>query len=395
MKEILTKRIGAIDAMRAITMFLMLFVNDMAGIPGVAHWLKHAEMTEDMLGFSDLVFPAFLFCVGLSVPYAIQARYRKGDDALQVIGHVVERTVALVVMGLFTLGFTPVEGGISRQCYLLLMVLGFVLIWNVYPKSEGWKNTLWRVLRWAGMALLLYLAVSRDIAGNPLKVSWWGILGLIGWTYMVSAGAYIFTRGRLLPLAITLAVVMVLSVIVHSQIVPDDWGLRFLLLPFMPSDWTLHALGLTGVITSVLMQRAAERGVSPSVQISWMLGVAVVLLVAGFVAHNYWIISKIQATPTWYCFCMAIFLPMLGFLYWLTDVKGKRNAFRLIRAAGTATLTCYIVPYAWYAVQPLLGASSPAMFNYGGWGLVRSAVFALVIVLLVEALGKLHVKLKI
>ena len=126
-----------------------------------------------------------------------------------------------------------------------------------------------------------------------------------------------------------------------------------------------------------------------------MIGVAVVLLVAGFVAHNYWIISKIQATPTWYCFCMAIFLPMLGFLYWLTAVKGKRNAFRLIRAAGTATLTCYIVPYAWYAVQQLLGASYPAMFNYGGWGLVRSAVFALVIVLLVEALGKLHVKLKI
>ena len=54
------KRVASIDIIRALTMLTMLFVNDFAGMSGLPHWLHHAAMDEDMLGFSDLVFPAFL-----------------------------------------------------------------------------------------------------------------------------------------------------------------------------------------------------------------------------------------------------------------------------------------------------------------------------------------------
>lgn len=37
----------------------------------------HARMDEDMMGFSDTIFPAFLFCMGMSVSFAIQNRYKK------------------------------------------------------------------------------------------------------------------------------------------------------------------------------------------------------------------------------------------------------------------------------------------------------------------------------
>ena len=53
-------RIATIDVFRAITMFLMLFVNDIPGVKQIPHWLLHAEMNEDMLGFSDISFPCFL-----------------------------------------------------------------------------------------------------------------------------------------------------------------------------------------------------------------------------------------------------------------------------------------------------------------------------------------------
>ena len=74
------KRVAAVDVLRAITMTLMLFVNDFAGIPDIPYWLHHAKMTEDMMGFSDVVFPAFFFCMGMSVVLAIDARYSKGDS---------------------------------------------------------------------------------------------------------------------------------------------------------------------------------------------------------------------------------------------------------------------------------------------------------------------------
>ena len=65
----------------------------------VPHWLMHAAADEDMLGFSDTIFPAFLFCMGMSVSFAIQNRYKKGDTTTQVIAHIFWRTVALIAWG--------------------------------------------------------------------------------------------------------------------------------------------------------------------------------------------------------------------------------------------------------------------------------------------------------
>ena len=45
------RRIQSLDVFRAITMFFMLFVNEMAGVKGLPHILYNAGMNEDMLGF--------------------------------------------------------------------------------------------------------------------------------------------------------------------------------------------------------------------------------------------------------------------------------------------------------------------------------------------------------
>ena len=82
-----SNRIAAVDVMRALTMTLMLFVNDIAGLQNIPHWLLHAEINEDMMGFSDTIFPAFIFCMGMSVVLAIDTRYRthtKDQDASDI-----------------------------------------------------------------------------------------------------------------------------------------------------------------------------------------------------------------------------------------------------------------------------------------------------------------------
>ena len=136
-------RIASIDIFRGLTMLMMIFVNDFAGMTGIPHWLGHAATEEDMLGFSDLVFPSFLFCVGLSIPHAVGARYRKGDSGLQVLVPVCLRSLALVVMGVFTMNMGGVEGGLSRPVFTLLAVAGFFLVWNAYPVRKDGTWTLW------------------------------------------------------------------------------------------------------------------------------------------------------------------------------------------------------------------------------------------------------------
>jgi predicted acyltransferase len=70
-----TQRLVSIDALRAIVMVLMIFVNDLWSLTGIPGWLEHAPGDANYMGLADVVFPAFLFIVGLSVPYAIERRY--------------------------------------------------------------------------------------------------------------------------------------------------------------------------------------------------------------------------------------------------------------------------------------------------------------------------------
>ena len=160
------KRIAAIDIMRALTMLWMLFVNDIPAVQGVPQWLFHAEATEDMLGFSDLVFPAFLFCVGMSIPFAIDSRLKRGTSMGATIGHVLLRSLALVVMGLFLLNRHKGEEGIDSNYMLMMSVAGFFLIWRDYPPRH---QRLFRLMRYAGIVLLAGLMLYCDIQGHPFE----------------------------------------------------------------------------------------------------------------------------------------------------------------------------------------------------------------------------------
>lgn len=388
-----TQHIAAVDVFRALTMFLMLFVNDIPGLKDIPHWLLHAKIDEDMMGFSDTIFPAFLYCMGMSIPFAIQNRANKGDNSLQIISHIAQRTIALLAMGLFTLNCGK-AGGISYQGFSILMTIGFFLTWSRYPKATGFKRHLFRGMKLAGIALLAFLVIYKDVEGVPFRQGWWGILGLIGWTYAVCAGIYLFTRENLCRNLLAWIVLIGLAIASHTDWIPQEYGSRIVLLPFIPSDWTLHALGMSGIVTSLLLQRYADRE-HPARFIGILFGIGVAALVCALFAHPHWIISKIQATPTWLFYCLAMYFPLFGLFYWLTDVKGKASWFKLIKPAGTATLTCYVLPYLWYPIQQLLGWYYPQALCSGVAGLLRSLLFSFIIICIAGLLVKMNVRLKI
>lgn len=390
MKE-LSHRVASVDVLRAITMTLMLFVNDFAGMPDIPYWLNHAKATEDMMGFSDVVFPAFIFCMGMSVVLGMDARYRKGDSTLQVIAHMFWRTVALIVMGLFTLNVSS-AGVLSYSGFMLLMVLGFFLVWGVYPKWTGRKRWLIVGAKSAGVVLLGWMVLYKDICGSPFETGWWGILGLIGFTYAVCAVIYLFTRGNYWANVVAWCVLILLMLGGKSEIIPYEYATRVVFLTFIPGDMTLHALGFSGVLTILTLRRLREQ---PNRLLGVLTAAGVVMLALAIVCHQHWIISKIQATPTWAFYCLAMFFPAAGFLYWLCDMRGHANWFDVIRPAGTATLTCYIIPYVWYAVMGLFSLHYPAVINAGYIGLIRSAVFALVIIQITGLLSLARIRLKV
>ena len=76
----------------------------------------------------------------------------------------------------------------------------------------------------AGVVLLATLVIYKDLNGKPFHTSWWGILGLIGWTYAVCAGIYLFTRESLRKNAVAWFAVITLAVISHSGLIPEEYG---------------------------------------------------------------------------------------------------------------------------------------------------------------------------
>ena len=384
-----TARIATIDVFRAITMFLMLFVNDIPGIKQIPHWLLHAKADEDMLGFSDIIFPCFLFVMGMSVPFALLKRQEKGESIFSTSRHILERTIALIVMGLFTVNLGSYDGaatGIPYSWYTILLVVSFFLTWNLYPKADGIRKYLFTGMKWTGVLLMVALfCLFEGKNGAVFAPKWWGILGLIGWSYLVTAIVFLIVRIRLIPMTIAWLVVLALTILSHNGM---------LNLSFLPSDMTHHALSVSGAFASVLLIHWGNRE-KPFKFMGTMFALGASMLALFFLSHPHWIISKIQATPTWLFVCCAISFTMVGILYFLTDVKGKAECFKLIKPAGTVTLTCYMIPYLWYAVQSLLAWHYPALLCTGVPGLLRSVVFSLVVVWIAGWLMKVNVRLKI
>ncbi len=82
-----THRILSVDALRGITILVMIFVNELAGVSGIPQWMKHMPADADAMTFVDVVFPAFLFIVGMSIPFALNNRLSKGDSLFQLQWH--------------------------------------------------------------------------------------------------------------------------------------------------------------------------------------------------------------------------------------------------------------------------------------------------------------------
>ena len=388
-------------------MFVMIFVNDFWKIHDVPHWLEHAKWGEDFMGLSDVVFPCFLFVVGMSVPLAIENRYSKGYSAESTFGHIFSRTFALLVMGAF---ITNPEAGLHPEVsyrigiYWILMVVAFILIWNRYPKGTGLqKERRYKLLQFAGVLILLYLAITfRDPDGKVFSAGWWGILGAIGWSYLLCATIYVFLRDDLKRLF--LAWLIFVAICILGSKMRETYGGEALLALPRPNFYhdllgvlhigngALPAFTMGGMILSLVVMRYRE--VSARKKLLFTLVVMGLFLLAGAVSRHFWILAKLGATPPWVFYVTAIATGTYMLLEGLVKA-GKTSWFKVIIPAGTATLTTYLVPYLFYGLADITGIVLPDWLTYGPMGLVNCLLFAFMTIGVTQLLVRLGIQLKI
>ncbi len=396
---LLRRRLASIDAFRAITMLLMIFVNDLILDERVPAWLEHAEEGQDRLGLADTVFPAFLFIVGLSIPLAIRHGQEKGMSRKSTFLHILRRGFALLVMGVFIVNYEEYTKGpalISGWWWMLLMTIAFFFVWLVYPSN--WTVGRKTLFRGVGVGVLVVLALiyKGGTAAHPMwmKTHWYGILGLIGWVYLICALLYFYIGERLPILGVCFLFFLGMSI---------AWNMHSLesLRHSLPHFWFFDGGGLCGFAMAGIMVTVYYRRATGSARVKQHLFRLAIwtpfLLAAGFALRPIGGIAKLGDTPSWILICTAISIAVFILLAIVVDIRGRENWYQLIRPAGTITLTCYLLPYIHFALLHILGEQVrlPLWMRTGGIGVLKSLVFAFLIVLLTGVLERKKIRLSV
>ena len=396
-KTIPLTRIASIDIVRALTMVLMIFVNDLGSLKNIPDWLEHVKPGVDGIGLADVVFPAFLFIVGLSLPFAMENRRKKGDTEWQLVKHVLLRTIALLVMGVFLVNGETINKtatGMPGYLWYSLSCLSFILIWNVYPKHAN--RYLVYTAKAAGIITLIVLAFiyrgGEDGQVNRFAPQWWGILGLIGWSYLAAGLVTVFSKNNFWIILGAWIFFSVLSMVNKAGYIPHDGIVSF--IPNAILGGTLAGLTMGGVLVSVVFWYFRKKNDNRTMTIVF-IAFAAVLIILSLITRPYWKLAKLGATPAWLFLCSAFTLLAFLVVYWIADVKGKAGWFKIIRPAGTDTLLCYLVPYFVYAILRSIHFHWPDAIITGAVGLVKSFLLALFCVFITGMLNKAGVRLKL
>lgn len=394
-------RVASIDIFRGLTMTLMIFVNELAEVRNLPWWTYHAPAKVDVMTYVDMVFPAFLFILGMTVPIALEHRLKKSGSMVSVWLHVALRTVALVALGLILANAEQGDSalmGINTNLWTILALLGAVLFWNVYGRSERYR-ILFRALRFSGFALMvgmfaIFRRTARDGHIAWINTSYPEILGLLGWTYLAVCILYLATRRwRLAPVGWFVALT-VLCVATTAKWMSFPAGLPLYLWPF--GNGAMASIAMAGVVTSgIFVGGGIERWSGFQSKARMALAFGLIALLAGWLLTSLGI-SKIRATPTWCLYSIGSSVLLFTLLYWVCDVKRLTGWAGFVRPAGENTLLTYLLPDFYYFFVSLIGFTYFATHaNSGASGVARTLVFTALMLGLSALLTKCRLRLQI
>jgi len=243
---------------------------------GIANQFEH--MPWEWIAFWDLIQPAFMFMVGVAMPFALARRLEQGATQRQLFGHVAVRSFRLILMSQILMSIDANK-------------LQFQLI---------------NVLAQIGITYFLCYLIMQ------LKFRWQAVIAvaiLIGhWALFV---AFPGTEGPFLSKTTNIGAVIDTWIFGHPN--PDNWvNINFL---------TSTVTTLFGVWTGQLLQ--SQRSHAQKMRILAIS--AGVCLAIGLIIHPWNPIIKRICTTSFTLYSTGWILLMLLAFYWFVEVKGFRK----------------------------------------------------------------------
>jgi heparan-alpha-glucosaminide N-acetyltransferase len=395
-------RVVSIDIFRGLTIAVMIFVNDLAEVHGLPWWTYHAHGNQNAMTYVDMVFPFFLFIVGMSMPLSIDHRLKRDASAARLWLHVLLRSFSLLVLGLILANAEKADDvrmGISGSAWALLGLVGAMLYLNVYPRSgRGAKYAaVLRIVGWIAVALAFAIFRGRSESGHTgwIDFSYPEILGLIAFAYLSAALLYIPFRRWTWAAPAGFALMMLLNMACAARMLSFPGRMPIYAWPFGNGSHTALVMG--GIVTARIFFDSRGEGKKRDAKQATLIaaGFAVFGLVAGYLLVPLGI-SKIRATPTWTLWNVGAAVLAFTLLYWICDQGRKTRWATLVHPAGANTLLTYLLPDIFYFLLGALNTTWLARhLNYGWQGVIRSIVFTLLMLWIASLLTRARVRLQL
>lgn len=302
-----SSRLISLDVLRGITIAFMILVNNGSRY---SFWpLRHSDWN----GWTptDLVFPTFVFLVGMTIVFSTESRLRRGATKKSIALHDLKRFVILFLLGIVVNGFpffplgTLRIYGVLQRIAICFLVCSFLYLWDKKPTSK---------IVLAVVALVGYWALMRFV-----PVPGYGVPGkampFMDKTANIAAwlDRHIFP-GRL------------------YRGVRDPEGLL--------SDIPAIATTLLGMLTALWLrtQRTLQQ------KFMGLLGAGIVLVFLGELWNPWFPINKNLWTSSFVLFCAGVSLLCLALCYWAIEVRGWKKRWTYYWLVfGANAITAYMV----------------------------------------------------
>ncbi|PKB17277.1 acyltransferase family protein [Flavobacterium sp. 5] len=174
------ERLLELDILRGISIVGMILVITPGDWSQRFEWMNHAEWRGYPL--SDMIFPSFLFCVGMAMAISFQSKENQNKDAFALFVKTLKRTALLILIGLIINGFPFYElhnlriPGILQRiaiCYFIVASIWILLKSYQIKKMELWLTISALLILVFYYILLYYIPVPGiGISGDNSYNSW-------------------------------------------------------------------------------------------------------------------------------------------------------------------------------------------------------------------------------
>lgn len=295
-------RLTSLDAMRGFTMAAMVLVNYPGSGEYIYEPLEHAAWNG--LTPTDLIFPFFLFIVGVSIALSFTKLLEKGVSKGELYKKIIVRSIKIFAVGIFLSLLPSFDifnvriAGVLQRISIVYLVCSIIFL-NTSFKAQVWLGSITLVLYYLVMTLIPTPGVGQVMLEPGVNLAAW-----------------------------------VDSILLPGKMWQGTWDPEGIL-----STFPAIVSGLTGLLAAYLLQSKRTHYEKSTL----LMVVGFVAVTAGYSWGLTFPVNKNLWTSSYVLVTSGLASLLLGTMYYLVDIKNYTSGTKPGIILGSNAIAVYVI----------------------------------------------------